>query len=277
MDENIEGGSDVVEPAGDVEVGSGEEQTAPETPAEGQEVAEGQEGAAEAPEGETEEAVKDENGEEFIPRKAFDARIAKLTAQKHNAISEFLTAAQNDPTVKAQLQEALGITPAATADKDDGPDPDVAPLMNFLEKNVSPEHREHYTQFGDALATTLSAKFERMVEQRLNPMVQYIGKQEVSAFTRQYPDAKAIMPKLQQMVSGGRARNLEDAYTLATAESRIKGAGASALNAEKARAQKIAGSPINRRPQPSTKTTPKFTNIAEALAYQAKQMGYSGR
>lgn len=274
MDENIEGGSDVVEPAGDVEVGSGEEQNSEETTAEGQEAAEGQEVSEEAPEGDTEETVKDENGDEFVPRKAFEARIAKLTAQKHNAISEFLTAAQNDPTVKAQLQEALGITPAATEDKDDGPDPDVAPLMNFLEKNVSPEHREHYTQFGDALATTLTAKMERMVEKRLNPMVQYIGKQEVSSFTTRFPDAKQIMPKLQQMVSGGRARNLEDAYTLATAEARIKGAGASALNAEKARAQKIAGSPINKRPQQSMTVKPKFNSLAEAMAYAAKQTGF---
>lgn len=276
MDENIEGGSDVVEPTGDVEVGSGEEQNSEETTAEGQEAVEGQEVSEEAPEGDTEETVKDENGDEFVPRKAFEARIAKLTAQKHNAISEFLTAAQTDPTVKAQLQEALGITPAATEAKDDGPDPDVAPLMNFLEKNVSPEHREHYTQFGDALATTLSAKFERMVEQRLNPMVQYIGKQEVSAFIRKYPDAKAILPKLQQMVTGehARARNLEDAYTLATAKDRIKGAGASALNAEKARVQKIAGNPINKRPQQSMTVKPKFNSLAEAMAYAAKQTGF---
>lgn len=249
-----------------------QDQAAPEaTPEEGQ-----SDEAEEQPEVDP-DAVKDENGEEFIPKKVFEARLAKLTAQKHNAIQEFLSAAQSDPAVADKLLQSLGVQPSAKAAET--PKDDVAqnlPILSWLDKNkIAPELRPHYMEWADAMGQTLLPQLQAMVEERLSPMLSYIGKQEVNSFTSTHPDAKGMMPQLQQIISSGRARTLADAYVLHTHAAKIKGAGVAAVKTEKARQAKLTSTPIKRGAGIPGKTERQPNSFRDMLEMTAREKGFS--
>ena len=221
--------------------------------------------------------VKDDTGAEFIPKKVFEARLAKLTAQKHNAVEEFLAAAQSDPAVAEQLRQTLGVQ--SSAKTDETANGDVAPnlpVLSWLDKNkIAPELRPHYIEWADVMGQTLMPQLQAMVEERLSPMLSYIGKQEVSSFTRANPDAKAMMPQLQQMVSSGRARTLADAYVLHTHAAKLKGAGVAAVRSEKARQAKLVSTPIKRGAGSPGQTQRKPENFRDMLEMTAREKGFS--
>lgn len=233
---------------------------------------EGQPPASE--EGEPEiEFVKDEEGNEFIPRKAFEARLAKLTAQKHDAASQVLEAIKSDPETRGQVLEALGIDPEVlSAPAKTGPqEPTV--FEDFLSKNVAPEQHAFHKQYADSVFQTMLPHFEKMLEERMKPVLSHIGKQEVNSFASKHPDYNKYAGKIRELIMSGRAKTPEDAYRIVTWDDKVRGAGAAALKTEKTRQTTLASTPIRKTGGIPGKTTVKPTSLRDAFEKTAKELG----
>jgi hypothetical protein len=225
--------------------------------------------------------VKDDEGNEYVPRAKYDALAKGVSSRvgkvKASAMQELLSEAQSDPAVAEQLRQAIGVQPSAKAAET--PKDDVAqnlPILSWLDKNkIAPELRPHYVEWADALGQTLLPQLQAMVEERLSPMLSYIGKQEVSSFTSSHPDAKAMMPQLQQIISSGRARTLADAYVLHSHAAKIKGAGVAAVKTEKARQAKLTSTPIKRGAGIPGKTERTPETLRDMLEMTAREKGFS--
>jgi len=232
----------------------------------------------EASDDEALESVKDDNGEEFIPKKAFAARIAKLTAQKHNAVNDALKTILSDPEALEMIRKASG-DPSQASDEAATMDPveKNLPVLSWLDKHgvTDPASRAGNIAFVDAIGETLLPQLRAMVDEHFAPVMKYIGKQEVGSFVASHPDAKANLPELQKMISSGRARNLQDAYALAMFGKKVQGAGAAAVKANTARQAKINATPIRRAVGNQVDTTGKPNTFAEAFAMAQKRLGVS--
>lgn len=244
-----------------------------EAPADDQNGADGQPQEV-GEEGEANDFVKDDEGNEYIPRKAFEARIAKLTAQKHDAVGQLLEAVNSSPEAKQKILEALGVSGSADSEQaDDTGAPENSPFLQYLEKSVSKEYHDHYKGMADALYAEITPRMQKMYMDALKPVLSYIGKQQVDNFEKSVPDYGKYAPKIQEMVASGRAKTLQDAYILASHDDKIKGVGASAVKSEKARVQKLASSPIRKSPGVSANGPRKYASMREAMedAYRKLQ------
>lgn len=224
------------------------------------------------------EYVKDDlTGQEYIPRTAFEARIAKLTAQKHEAgeaaIKSFLENPDSNPEVKQQLMERLGIKAPDAPTGAENAAPQSDEWDGFLKGNVSPEYHSLYTGLGNAMFSRMLPEIEKMLEARVTPMISFIGKQQVNSFKTSHADFPRYERKIQEYVKTGRAKNLEDAYALASYEDKVKGAGAAAVRAEKERKAKLASNPSRRTPGVPGQSQYKPKNLRDAFEQTAKKLG----
>lgn len=255
----------VAEEASNVEVGGNapeasttEEATAP---AEGGE----QEGES--------EFVKDDQGNEFIPRAAFEARLAKMAEQKHNAIGQFVESLRSNPEAKQQVLEALGVKSDATGSQSPEAAPETSQFETWMQQNVQPEYHAHYKQMADAMYQTIMPHIREMYQSELKPILSVLGKQEVQKFATAHPDYGQYKDKINQLITSGRAKSLEDAYKIVAWDNKMKGAGAAALSSENARKAKLANSPI-RRAQSSPAGRQKPGSLREAFEQSAREIGY---
>lgn len=224
-----------------------------------------------------EEFVKDEEGNEYIPRdrveKVVAARLAKMAEQKNAVVNNVLEAIRTDPETRKLVQEALGVPEAATSDQKAEATPESSAFDSFLASHVPAEHHAHYKAMSESLSATIMPHVQALLEQRIGPMLQFIGKQQVQSFASQHPDYEKYSGKIQDMVRNGRAKTLEDAYKIAAWEDKMKGAGAAAIKAEQARKSKLAGTPIRRASGVPGASKPKFGSFKEALRYNAQKHG----
>lgn len=223
------------------------------------------------------EVVKDDQGNEFIPKAAFEARIAKLTAQKHNAAAQLIEAIKTNPEVKQQFEEALG-HPISTESQDaaepesDGP----TPFEGWLDSAQIPaEVRPHYKNMAESLFGTFMPHFQREIQNAIKPLLSVVGQQHVEKFASSNPDFNQYKGEIQKIMASGRAKTLEDAYKIASWDKKIKGAGTSAIQQEKARQAKLAATPV-RKAQGNPASQRKPANLAEAFRLKAEQIGYKG-
>lgn len=219
------------------------------------------------------EFVKDDQGNEFVPRKALEARVAKLTEQKHNAINQFLESARNNPEVKQQLLEALGDQEPASSGQDVPESSEPTVFEGWLKENVTPEYHAHYKKMADALFNTIMPHFRREVESKMGPVLSFMGKQQVDRFAASHPDYKKYQGEIHKAVQSGRFKTLEDAYKALSYDDKIKGAGASAIQSEKQRQSRLANNPVKRfgGTPPASKQRP--GSLGEALRQSAKELG----
>jgi len=138
---------------------------------------------------------------------------------------------------------------------------------------TDPATRAGNIAFADAIGETLLPQLQAMVEERLGPMVSYIGKQEVNSFVSSHPDAKGYLPELQKLVSSGRARSLQDAYAIASFGKKVQGAGAAAIKANAARQVKVNATPVRGAVGNQVDTTGQPKTFREALAMAQKRIG----
>jgi hypothetical protein len=272
QDGNMEGSNDVA--AVDTTVDQAGTDEAPVAPTEGSEP----QADAPAEEGEVEQDfILDENGQKLYPEgklnKIVQARLAKMAEQKNAAIRDTQEALRNDPVALKQFLADLGVEAPASADQKAEDPMESNAFDSFLASHVPAEHHAHYKALNESLSATIMPHVQALLEEKIGPMLQFIGKQEVKSFASQHPDYQKYSGKIQELVRSGRAKTLEDAYKLVAWEDKMKGAGAAAVKSEQERKSKLAGTPMRRSPGVPGASKPKYTNFREALERKAQQLG----
>jgi hypothetical protein len=227
--------------------------------------------SAEGDEGD-QEFVKDDDGNEYIPRKAFEARIAKLAAQKNDAKSAFLEAVRNDPAVKKEFMDILkGEESAAASEQSDEP----TPFEAFLSP-LPPEHQAHYRNMGKALAAEFETFVQSSIEEAMAPVKSWIGQTKVESFEKTNKDFPKYRKQVADIMSAGRAKNIDDAYILASYHDRMKGASSVGAKQEQERREKMARIPSAGRNIQGSQTTQKGPKGLKAvLARVGPELGYT--
>ena len=169
------------------------------------------------------ETIKNDEGEEFVPKKAFLARVAKLTSQRHEETdkaseaqsqaaktSQLLNEIRSNPETRRQFAEAVA------------PEAPKAPRENKFQTymaTVPQNQRESVQGLSTAIisevASFISDKLDGMTKQ-IEPLRTALGKSAVDQFYATVKDAKQYEDKIADMMETGRAKNIADAYTLAS-------------------------------------------------------------
>ena len=183
-----------------------------------------QEGATEGQQqgDETDEFVKGEDGTEYVPRKAFEARIAKLTAQKHESAdaASFLETIKNDPAARQQFVDALGVGKPDGADQSGPTGPNT--WDSWLQKHP-PEYQSHYREMAQALAPEFESFVEKFVgdsiEKAISPLRRWVGDTEVTNFSQKVKNFGEFRPAVQGLMEKHPNLYIEQAYKLASYDS----------------------------------------------------------
>ncbi len=241
---------------------------------------EGSEPQADAPaeEGEVEQDfILGEDGQKLYPEgklnKIIQARLSKMAEQKNAALRDTQEALRNDPVALKQFLADLGVEAPASADQKAEAPQEADPFDSFLASHVPAEHHAHYKALDESLSAKIMAQVQARLEEKMGPMLSFIGKQEVKSFASQHPDYQKYSGKIQEMVRSGRAKTLEDAYKISAWEDKMKGVGDASVKSEQARKAKLAGTPIRRSPGMPGASKPKFGSFKDALKYNAQKYG----
>jgi hypothetical protein len=224
------------------------------------------------------EFIKDEEGNEYIPRKAFEARIAKLTQQKHDARQQVLESLRSDPTFKKEFMESLnlGDNRAESSEDTDEPTP--------FEKFVSPlpqEHQSFYRNMAGAIAQEfegyLEGVLDKFKQEHISPIMGWIGEEKVKTFSAANKDYAKYQSKIYDIMKNGRAKSIEDAYVLASYEDKMKGAQNVGAKGEAERRDKLTRTPISKSSAGGMATrNGKPFGLREALEKAGAELGYTG-
>lgn len=225
--------------------------------------------------GETQdEFVKDDDGNEYIPRKAFEARIAKLSAQKNDARSFLLESIKSDPSVKKELMQALGIEENPNSSGQNTRENDEPTRFEKWIAPMPPEHQAHYRGLVEALVPDFEAYVKESIESALKPVLSHIGEEKIKTFSSTNKDFPRYQEKIHTLLSSGRAKTVEDAYILASHEDKLKQVSTSATRREENRQQTIQ-KPISKgSTSPGGPSQKKPQSLKEALMFSARQTGY---
>lgn len=217
------------------------------------------------------EFVKDSDGNEYIPKKAFEERLAKLTAQKYDAKSALLESIKSDPAAKAEIMAALGLN--QTDNTDQTKESSEPTMFQKWLAPLPPEHQAHYQGLVEAIAPDFESFVKEEIKNALAPYASYIGEQKVQSFAATNKDFGQYKSKIQEIMSSGRARTLEDAYVLASHEDKLKGVSAAVRSSEDQRRQQMQA-PSNGRPNQSGNFKQKPGSLRDALRQAARETGY---
>ena len=232
---------------------------------------------AEAKGDEDSDVVLDTEGNKYIPHdrveKIIASRLAKMAEQKNAAVNNVMEAIRTNPEIRKQVLDELGVAEPASSDQQH-PEPEESSAFDqFLAQHVPETHRAHYNGLYDAVGASIMPHVKALLEERLSPMLSFIGKQEINAFASKHPDYGRYAEKIKEAVRSGRFKSLEDAYRALSWDDKMKGAGAAAIQSEQARKAKQAGTPIRRAPGSGGNSKPKFGSIEEALRHHADRLG----
>lgn len=162
------------------------------------------------------EVFKDAEGNEFVPRKAFDARVGKLTARaKENAeAAELLKAINDDPAVRKEFLSQYGQPEKKEVTKEGyvsswGPYVDGLPkesqdAMRKFEQGIGPDIK-HMIQ-------TEANKVRAEYDSKLQSIQEVIGEQELDKFVKAVPDAKSYLPQIHRLMADNEKLTVSQAY-----------------------------------------------------------------
>lgn len=233
------------------------------------------------------EFVKDNEGNEYIPKKAFDKRIAALTAKNKEA-EEYVESLRNNPEVRAQFLKEIEGKSEAAKDESESPEgetskaPGWTNLSNWINKlSKNPEHRAFYTEQMSALINDLNPILEHVVQSRLDkalaPYKKFVGETAVKSFSSENKDflkyEQAVYKKMKE--SG---MSLEDAYAVVRSKdlekevAALKAGKTPGSPTQKSREQ-LNRTPITKRaPNSIGKTKPGFASLDDAIADSMREL-----
>ncbi len=226
--------------------------------------------------GQGDEFVKGEDGQEYIPRKAFEARLAKLTAQKNEGQTarELLESIKNDPVVRKEFMESLNIGESRTNSSEESNEP--TPFEKFLAP-LPQEHQAHYRNMGQAFADEFKPFVESYVKEQLGPIMGWIGQEKLRNFSQTNKDFGKYERDVAKIMQEGRARSVEDAYKLASFEDKMKSVFNAGQKGESERRNKIASVPSSGRNSGGvTVKGNKPMSLRDALNKAGQELGYTG-
>lgn len=200
--------------------------------------------------------IKGDDGKDYIPREAFEARIAKLTSQKNEARG-LLDSLRNDPVIRKEFLESLNLEEKRPISSNEHQEPTafdkwIAPLP--------PEHQAHYKGLVEAIAPQFEDYVQAQIAEVMKPITSWIGEQKVSGFAKSNPDFAKYERTVAKIVMDGRAKSIEDAYKIASYEDRLKNVAGSGAKAEATRRDKLNRTPIAGKSQTSVQIAPKKPN-----------------
>ncbi len=217
----------------------------------------------------SEEFVKDDEGNEYIPRKAFEARLAKMAEQKHNAQASFIESIKSDPAVRQEFMQALGIQPQAAQPEAD-PTPKEPSAFDQWAASLPAEHQAHYRGLKDSFMAEVKSEMQAALDAVVSPILSHIGSEKISTFAKTNPDYDRYAPIVKEIILSGRAKNVEDAYILASHKDKIKGVSAAANTRPATPKPPVKG--VNPNPQ-ATKSTGR-RSLHDTIMQSAKEIGY---
>lgn len=228
--------------------------------------------------GEEPEFVTDENGNKFVPFEAFKARIDKLTAQKSAARNEVLEGLKSDPDFRNQMLAELKGAPngEVSASNNASGEADESVDTHELDEwlgGLPPEHQSHYTGMLKAYTPALMRHLDRAIAKATEPLMRAYGEQKVNEFKAKNKDFPQYQRDMEKIMGSGRARSIEDAYILASHESRLKAANAAGARGEAGRQEKLRSIPSNKG-SGGISVKGKPATLAEALKRAAEETGY---
>lgn len=167
--------------------------------------------------------VVEKDGSKFIPMKAFESRIAKLTAQKNEATS-LLESIKNDPEARkeflASLPKEESEVPNETKESTEDAEA-LVPWTNFISK-LPPEHQSHYNEFVRALAPQFMSAVKQMIKEANAPFIQYVGKSEMTSFKSKVgAEFDKYKPQLAEKMRQHPTLSIEEAFELVSAKDRF--------------------------------------------------------
>lgn len=228
-------------------------------------------GETQATEGDSEnsqpEFVKDSEGKEFVPKEAFEKRLAALTAKSKKS-EELLEAIKTNPEIRKQY---LGEEDKQVA-QEEAPKPSTVPasgntdpveLMKPINTWLSglghtPEHQSFYREYTGALLKTVEssvvAYVNKAIQENLSrevaPLKKFMSNSTLESFKRSNPDFEQHKAKVLE-ISQKRNLPIEDAYKLIKHDillkelASLKGGKSTAQTA--ANRNKLKNTPINKR------------------------------
>lgn len=231
------------------------------------------------------EEVEGPDGKKFIPKEAFDKRLAKMAAQKNaakeEAVNGLLTELDSNPEFKQQFLERLGINPKEESGAEEAEADQASPFYQWVEQRLgqNPEYKALYTEMGQALASETQAWTQSYVKEQVQkaiaPIMRHIGETEVSSFSKQVKDFDRYKPAINKLMAEKPGLSLRDAYKLASYDDVIKGRGASVTNKNQ---NKLKNTPMTGKVGSNAKVGSSKTaygSIDEALRESFKEGGWT--
>lgn len=217
------------------------------------------------------------DGKKYIPQEAFDARIAKLTAQKNDARS-LLESIKNDPNVRKEFLESLNIGEQSGNSSEDSDEP--TPFEQFLAP-LPQEHQAHYRNMAQAMATEFTGYVQTMLDQfkkeNLTPLMTYVGQEKLKSFAATNKDFNKYERQIAKIMDEGRAKSVEDAYKLASFEDKMKSVFSAGQKEELERRNKLNRTPSAGQNSGGVNTrNSKPFSLREALNKAGMEHGYTG-
>src|SRR5262245_21901246 len=126
--------------------------------------------------------------EESVPYARF-----KEVNDKLNEFTALLESAKTDPAARTQLAEMFGLQASQPAQTSQ---PTSKPFSEFLQKSVDPQMHAHYEGFAGAIAQEL----ETFVEERLAPVMAFIGKTSLDGAYKANPLLKEHQTELADVM-----------------------------------------------------------------------------
>jgi hypothetical protein len=260
-----------------------------------QENAQGTEGADESSQP---EFVKDSEGKEFVPKEAFEKRLASLTAQKKKT-EELLESIRTNPEARKQFlaevekqnisahEEAPQTSEAAqTSGNTSDPVEAMKPLNTWLSGlNHTPEVQAFYKNYTESLLKTVEASVVAYVNKTLKenlskevaPLKKFMGQSTLKEFEKTNPDFNKYKAKTLEL-SEKRGISIEEAYQLVKFPdlmkelSSLKGGKQIASNTPAAsNRQKLQNVPIQKRQSAFNGKANESLNLDQAVSAAIKQ------
>lgn len=237
----------------------------------------GEEGSQEGQEdGDEVSFIKDDAGKEFISREAFEKRIATLTKQKHEGgeARALLESIRTDPLIQKEFIKSLNLEEQRASSPNEANEP------NSFEKFIAPlppEYQAHYRGFMESISPIFESFVKSEMDKAIKPIMSWIGESRVKSFASENKDYAKYEPKIAEIMSSGRAKTLEDAYKIASYETRLKSVSQAGAKAEASRQDKLNRTPFAGKGQPTLRTQGKKPDsLKESLQKAAEQIGWGG-
>lgn len=217
--------------------------------------------------------ITGDDGKQYIPKEAFDARIAKLSAQKNEA-REILETIKNDPTVRKEFLESLNVGDLSGKSSEDSEEP--TPFEQFLAP-LPQEHQAHYRNMAQSMASEFTSFVQKHVKEQLGPIMRWMGEEKVNRFSQTNKDFGKYQQTVAKIMESGRATNVEDAYRLASFDDKIKGVFNAGQREEVERRNKIQRTPSAGQNSGGANTrNNKPMSLRESLNKAGAEFGYTG-